>query len=93
MGVRKPHDRDFNHQVWLLESSSGMQNWNLAEAMANVFRCVWDVLNSVKNDTKAMLAAVSTPYAPGFRKLARKNFGKRVRPNRYPPIHPRGSRF
>jgi hypothetical protein len=80
--MREPYEKDFNHQVWLMESSSGMQNWNLAKAMANVFRCVWDVLKSVKDDTRATREALSTPYAPPFRRLARKNLGKRVRPRR-----------
>lgn len=80
MGVKQPHEKDFDHQVWLMESSSGMQNWNLAKAMANVFRCVWDVLKSVKEDTKATRDVLASPYIPSFRKLARKNLGKRVRP-------------
>jgi hypothetical protein len=77
---KEPHEKDFHHQVWLMESSSGMQNWNLAKAMANVFKCVWDAIKSVKDDTKATRALLAAPFAPPFSKLARKNFGKRAQP-------------
>jgi len=72
-------DKSFEHKVWLMESSSGMQNWNLAKAMANVFRSVWNAIKSVKDDTAATRTLLATLVVPPFRRLARKNFGRRVR--------------